>query len=118
MNFGVAATLAKEEGIEVESVRVWDDVASAPPQKFRDRGGLAVDFFVIKPTPHFQRSNAWRRKREITQELPRSPSAPQFFPAVVNRLSQSVTTRCSSESAHTERKEFERQRFFPQTRRR
>lgn len=48
MNFDLAATLAKEEGIDVESVRVWDDVASASPERFRDRRGLAADFFVIK----------------------------------------------------------------------
>ena len=48
MNFDLAAALAKEEGVIVESVRVWDDVASAPPERYRDRRGLAADFFVIK----------------------------------------------------------------------
>ena len=48
MNFDMASDLAKEEGMEVESVRVWDDVASAPPEKVSERRGLAADFFVIK----------------------------------------------------------------------
>jgi dihydroxyacetone kinase-like protein len=48
MNFSLAADLAKEEGIENQTVRVWDDVASAPPQQIQERRGLAADFFVIK----------------------------------------------------------------------
>ena len=48
MNFDMASDLAKEESMEVESVRVWDDVASAPPERARERRGLAADFFVIK----------------------------------------------------------------------
>jgi dihydroxyacetone kinase-like protein len=48
MNFDIAANLAREEGMEVESVRVWDDVASAPPERLQERRGLAADFFVIK----------------------------------------------------------------------
>jgi len=48
MNFDIAAKLAAEEGIENKSVRVWDDVASAPPDRVQDRRGLAADFFVIK----------------------------------------------------------------------
>ena len=48
MNFDLAASLAKEEGMKVESVRVWDDVASAPPERLQERRGLAADFFAIK----------------------------------------------------------------------
>lgn len=48
MNFDLASDLAREEGIEVESVRVWDDVASAPLERLRERRGLAADFLVIK----------------------------------------------------------------------
>jgi dihydroxyacetone kinase-like protein len=48
MNFDLAADLAREEGMEVESVRVWDDVASAPVERPQERRGLAADFFVIK----------------------------------------------------------------------
>jgi len=48
MNFGMAAEAASEEGIENETVRVWDDIASAPPDRVQDRRGIAADLFVIK----------------------------------------------------------------------
>ncbi|NPV06896.1 MAG: dihydroxyacetone kinase subunit DhaK [Anaerolineae bacterium] len=48
MNFDIAAELAMEEGIRVETVRVWDDVAAAPPERLEDRRGIAGDLFVIK----------------------------------------------------------------------
>lgn len=48
MNFDIAAENARDEGIETDTVRVWDDVASAPPDRVRERRGLAADFFVIK----------------------------------------------------------------------
>jgi dihydroxyacetone kinase-like protein len=48
MNFDVAAELAADEGIEIETVRIWDDVASAPPERIEDRRGIAGDVFVIK----------------------------------------------------------------------
>ncbi len=48
MNFDIAAETAKEEGIENATVRVWDDVASAPPHRIQERRGLAADLFVIK----------------------------------------------------------------------
>jgi dihydroxyacetone kinase-like protein len=48
MNFDMAAETAREEGIATETVRVWDDVASAPPDRVNDRRGLAADLFVIK----------------------------------------------------------------------
>jgi dihydroxyacetone kinase-like protein len=48
MNFDIAAENAKDEGIETATVRVWDDVASAPPDRVEERRGLAADFFVIK----------------------------------------------------------------------
>ena len=48
LNFDMAAELAADEGIETKTVRVWDDVASAPPERFTDRRGIAGDFFVIK----------------------------------------------------------------------
>jgi dihydroxyacetone kinase-like protein len=48
MNFSMAAETAREEGIETETVRVWDDVASAPPERMQERRGLAADFYVIK----------------------------------------------------------------------
>lgn len=48
LNFDLAADLAKERGIRVETVRVWDDVASAPPERSDQRRGTAADVFVIK----------------------------------------------------------------------
>ncbi len=47
-NFDMAAELAAEEGIQVKMVRIWDDVASAPPERIQDRRGIAGDLFVIK----------------------------------------------------------------------
>ena len=48
LNFDLAAEMAAEEGIETRTVRVWDDVASAPPERLDDRRGIAGDLFVIK----------------------------------------------------------------------
>ncbi len=48
LNFDIAAEMAADEGIETRTVRVWDDVASAPPERMRDRRGIAGDLFVIK----------------------------------------------------------------------
>jgi dihydroxyacetone kinase-like protein len=48
MNFDIAAELAADEGIKTRTVRVWDDVASAPPERTHDRRGIAGDLFVIK----------------------------------------------------------------------
>ena len=48
MNFDIAAEMAADEGIEVKTVRIWDDVASAPPERMDDRRGIAGDLFVIK----------------------------------------------------------------------
>ncbi len=48
MNFDIGAEMAADEGIEVKTVRIWDDVASAPPERMDDRRGIAGDLFVIK----------------------------------------------------------------------
>lgn len=48
LNFDMAAEMAAEEGIPTKTVLVWDDVASAPPERITDRRGIAGDFFVIK----------------------------------------------------------------------
>jgi dihydroxyacetone kinase-like protein len=48
MNFDIAAEMAVEAGIRVQTVRVWDDVASAPLDRMQDRRGIAGDLFVIK----------------------------------------------------------------------
>ena len=41
MNFDMGAELAAEEGIEVRTVLIWDDVCSAPPDRKHDRRGIA-----------------------------------------------------------------------------
>jgi len=48
MNFDAAASQAKEHGIQVETVLVSDDIASAPPDQFRNRRGVAGLFFAYK----------------------------------------------------------------------
>jgi dihydroxyacetone kinase-like protein len=48
MNFDIAAEMATDEGIPVKTIRVWDDVASAPPGREEERRGIAGDLFVIK----------------------------------------------------------------------
>ncbi|MBD3212449.1 MAG: dihydroxyacetone kinase [Candidatus Lokiarchaeota archaeon] len=48
MNFDIAAEMAEERGISIKTVRVWDDVASAPLDKMEQRRGIAGDLFVIK----------------------------------------------------------------------
>jgi dihydroxyacetone kinase len=48
LNFDMAADLMKEEGIDSRTVRVWDDIASAPRDRIEDRRGIAGDVFVIK----------------------------------------------------------------------
>jgi len=48
LNFDMAADMMTDEGIESRTVRVWDDVASAPKDRITDRRGIAGDIFVIK----------------------------------------------------------------------
>jgi dihydroxyacetone kinase-like protein len=48
LNFDMAAELAADEGIRVRTVRIWDDVASAPIDRIDERRGIAGDLFVIK----------------------------------------------------------------------
>ena len=48
MNFDIAAELAEEEGIPVRTVRIWDDVYSAPPEEIEERRGISGDIFVVK----------------------------------------------------------------------
>lgn len=48
MNFDMAAEMAGNEGIENETVRVWDDVASASPDEIEERRGISGDLFIIK----------------------------------------------------------------------
>jgi dihydroxyacetone kinase len=48
LNFDMAAEMLDAEGIHVATVRIADDVASAPPERREERRGIAGDLFVIK----------------------------------------------------------------------
>jgi len=48
MNFDMAAELAEMEGIKTATVRVTDDVASAPTERKNERRGIAGDYFVMR----------------------------------------------------------------------
>lgn len=48
LNFDMAAELLAEMGVPTRTVRVWDDVASAPKERITDRRGIAGDVFVIR----------------------------------------------------------------------
>ena len=48
MNFDIAAELLEEEGIVTRTIRVNDDVASAPRERLSDRRGVAGDMMVLK----------------------------------------------------------------------
>jgi dihydroxyacetone kinase len=48
LNFDLAAEMLEADGIRVATVRISDDVASSPPDRWQERRGIAGDFFVIK----------------------------------------------------------------------
>ena len=48
LNFDIAAELAEDEGITVKTVRIWDDVYSAPLDEIEQRRGISGDIFVVK----------------------------------------------------------------------
>jgi dihydroxyacetone kinase phosphoprotein-dependent L subunit len=48
MNFDMAAEAVARESIDVRSIQVADDVASAPAERRGERRGIAGDFFVFK----------------------------------------------------------------------
>lgn len=48
MNFNMAADMAEEEGIQVKTTLVTDDVASSPPEEKEDRRGIAGLFYAYK----------------------------------------------------------------------
>ena len=48
MNFDMAAEMLEDDGIDVRTVRVRDDVAAAPPERTHDRRGIAGDIYMIK----------------------------------------------------------------------
>jgi phosphoenolpyruvate---glycerone phosphotransferase subunit DhaK len=48
MNFDAAAEMAEDAGIHVESLQASDDIASAPPENWQKRRGVAGLFFAYK----------------------------------------------------------------------
>lgn len=48
MNFDMAAEMLEDAGIPSRTVRVWDDIASAPRECRQERRGIAGDLFVVK----------------------------------------------------------------------
>ena len=48
LNFDMAEEMLNDEGIKTRHVRVWDDCASAPPERTEDRRGIAGDVFMVK----------------------------------------------------------------------
>ena len=48
MNFAMAAELAADEGIRIETIKAADDVASAPREEAHRRRGIAGIFFLYK----------------------------------------------------------------------
>lgn len=48
LNFDKAAENLEKEGIPVRTVRVWDDIASAPVERITDRRGIAGDVLMLK----------------------------------------------------------------------
>ena len=48
LNFDMAEARCRREGLDVRTVRVSDDVASAPIEHAADRRGISGDFFVFK----------------------------------------------------------------------
>jgi dihydroxyacetone kinase len=48
LNFDAASEELQEDGVAVTTVRIADDVTSAPPERRNERRGIAGDLFVIK----------------------------------------------------------------------
>lgn len=48
LNFDKAAENLEKEGIPVKTVRIWDDIASAPKERISDRRGIAGDVLMVK----------------------------------------------------------------------
>jgi phosphoenolpyruvate---glycerone phosphotransferase subunit DhaK len=48
MNFDMGAELAEEEGIDVRTVLIWDDVCAAPPADKKNRRGIAGLVPIVK----------------------------------------------------------------------
>lgn len=48
LNFDMAEEMCRAEGIQTAHVREWDDFASAPKERIKDRRGIAGDVYTIK----------------------------------------------------------------------
>lgn len=48
LNFDIGAEMAEEEGIDVRTVLIWDDVCSAPPTEKEKRRGIAGLVPIVK----------------------------------------------------------------------
>lgn len=48
LNFDKAVENLEREGIPTKTVRVWDDIASAPKERITDRRGIAGDVLMLK----------------------------------------------------------------------
>lgn len=48
LNFDMGEEFLNDDGIKTSHVRVQDDVASAPRERYEDRRGIAGDVFVVK----------------------------------------------------------------------
>ena len=48
LNFDLAAEMAADEGIHVQTIRASDDIASAPPEEIHRRRGIAGIWFLYK----------------------------------------------------------------------
>ena len=48
LNFDMGAEMAADEGIRVRTVRICDDISSAPREQMDRRRGIAGDLFVVK----------------------------------------------------------------------
>jgi len=48
LNFGIAQEMAREEGIQIETVLINDEISSAPPDRMEDRRGTTSDHLIIK----------------------------------------------------------------------
>ena len=48
LNFDKAAEELEKDGVPTRTVRVWDDIASAPKERIRDRRGIGGDVLMLK----------------------------------------------------------------------
>ena len=73
LNFDKAADLLREKGIETRTVRVKDDVASAPKERMDDRRGIAGDVFMVKiagaACAHLSLDEAYRVTEKANRNL-------------------------------------------------